>query len=119
MLVARRADLKLLTAGTGDLAIDLARAHRPDVILMDINLPGINGIKALALLREDSTTADIPVVALSANASPRDIERGLTAGFMKYLTKPIKVDELMATLDLILQGDLRPHTPDMSALHGA
>jgi PAS domain S-box-containing protein len=119
MLVARRADLKLLTAGTGDLGIDLARAHQPDVILMDINLPGINGIKALALLRGDSTTADIPVVALSANASPRDIERGLTAGFMKYLTKPIKVDELMATLDLVLQGDLRPHTPTMSALHGA
>jgi CheY-like chemotaxis protein len=119
MLVARRADLKLLTAGTGDLGIDLARAHQPDVILMDINLPGINGIKALALLRGDSTTADIPVVALSANASPRDIERGLTAGFMKYLTKPIKVDELMATLDLVLQGDLRPHTPTMSVLHGA
>jgi PAS domain S-box-containing protein len=118
MLVARRADLKLLTAGTGDLGIDLARAHQPDVILMDINLPGINGIKALALLRGDSTTADIPVVALSANASPRDIERGLTAGFMKYLTKPIKVDELMATLDLVLQGDLRPHTPTMSAFHG-
>jgi PAS domain S-box-containing protein len=119
MLVARRADLKLLTAGTGDLGIDLARAHQPDVILMDINLPGINGIKALALLREDSATADIPVVALSANASPRDIERGLTAGFMKYLTKPIKVDELMATLDFVLQGDLRPRTPTMGALHGA
>jgi PAS domain S-box-containing protein len=119
MLVARRADLKLLTAGTGDLGIDLARAHQPDVILMDINLPGINGIKALALLRGDSATADIPVVALSANASPRDIERGLTAGFMKYLTKPIKVDELMATLDLALQGDLRLHTPTMNVLHGA
>jgi PAS domain S-box-containing protein len=119
MLVARRADLKLLTAGTGALGVDLARAHQPDVILMDINLPGISGIKALAMLRQETATARIPVVALSANASPRDIERGLTAGFMKYLTKPIKVDELMATLDLILQAGLRPKTPELCVPHGA
>jgi CheY-like chemotaxis protein len=119
MLVARRADLKLLTAGTGALGVDLARAHQPDVILMDINLPGISGIKALAMLRQETATARIPVIALSANASPRDIERGLTAGFMKYLTKPIKVDELMATLDLILQAGLRPKTPELCVPHDA
>jgi len=108
MLVARRGDLRLLSAGTGAQGIERARAHRPDVILMDINLPGINGIKALTLLQEDRSTADIPVVALSANASPCDIERGLTAGFVKYLTKPIKVDDLMATLDLIFLEDMPP-----------
>ena len=66
---------------------------------MDINLPGISGIEALKILREDPITAHIPVVALSANAMPRDIEKGLQAGFFRYLTKPIKVDEFMETLD--------------------
>jgi PAS domain S-box-containing protein len=102
MLIARRGDLRLLSAGTGDLGIEIALAHRPDVILMDINLPGTSGIKALAVLRREAATAHIPVVALSANASPRDIERGMASGFLRYLTKPIKVDELMDTLDLAL-----------------
>ena len=102
MLIARRGDLRLLSAGTGDLGIEVALAHQPDVILMDINLPGISGIKALAVLRREAATAHIPVIALSANASPRDIERGLAAGFLKYLTKPIKVEELIDTLDLAL-----------------
>ena len=66
---------------------------------MDINLPGISGIEALKILREDPATAHIPVVAISANAMPRDIEKGLEAGFFRYLTKPIKVNEFMDTLD--------------------
>ena len=69
---------------------------------MDINLPGISGIEALRILREDPTTAHIPVVALSANAMPRDIEKGLEAGFFRYLTKPIKVKEFMDTLNAAL-----------------
>jgi PAS domain S-box-containing protein len=100
MLIARRPDLHLLTAGTGNLGVELARVHLPDVILMDINLPGISGITALSILRKHSATARIPIIALSANASPRDIEKGLKAGFFRYLTKPIKVDELMDTLEL-------------------
>jgi PAS domain S-box-containing protein len=102
-LIARRPDLRLLSAKDGNLGIQLARAHQPDVILMDINLPGIGGIEALKILREDSATAHIPVVALSANAMPRDIEKGLQAGFFRYLTKPIKVNEFMGTLDEALQ----------------
>jgi CheY-like chemotaxis protein len=70
---------------------------------MDINLPGISGIQALKILRADPATAHIPVVALSANAIPRDIERGLEAGFFRYLTKPIKVNEFMDTLDEVLK----------------
>ena len=70
---------------------------------MDINLPGISGIEALKILREDPATAHIPVVALSANAMPRDIEKGLEAGFFRYLTKPIKVNEFMETLDVALE----------------
>jgi CheY-like chemotaxis protein len=102
-LIGRHPDIRLLSARDGHLGIRLARAHCPDVILMDINLPGISGIEALKILREDPETAHIPVVALSANAMPRDIEKGLQAGFFRYLTKPIKVNEFMATLEMALQ----------------
>jgi PAS domain S-box-containing protein len=101
-LVARRADIRLLTAVNGTLGIEVARASRPEVILMDINLPGMSGIEALKILREDSATASTPIVALSANAMPRDIEKGLEAGFFRYLTKPIKVKEFMETLNAAL-----------------
>jgi len=66
-------------------------------------VPGISGIKALRILAEDPATAHIPVVALSVNAIPRDIEKGLEAGFFRYLTKPIKVTEFMDTLDVALK----------------
>jgi CheY-like chemotaxis protein len=102
-IVARRPDMRLLSARNGTLGIELARASQPDVILMDINLPGMSGIKAMQILRADATTAHIPVVALSANAIPRDIERGLEAGFFRYLTKPIRVNEFMETLDVALK----------------
>jgi CheY-like chemotaxis protein len=102
-LIARRPDMRLLSARDGNLGIQLARSCHPEVILMDINLPGISGIEALRLLREDPATAHIPVVALSANAMPRDIEKGLLAGFFRYLTKPIKVGEFMNTLDVALE----------------
>ena len=69
---------------------------------MDINLPGMSGIEALAILLADAKTAHIPVIALSANAIPRDIEKGLEAGFFRYLTKPIKVTEFLVTIDLAM-----------------
>jgi CheY-like chemotaxis protein len=102
-IIARRPDLRLLSAGDGTRGIALARIHLPEVILMDINLPGISGIQALKILRDDPATAHIPVLAISANAMPRDIERGLEAGFFRYLTKPIKVNEFMEALDLALE----------------
>jgi CheY-like chemotaxis protein len=102
-LIARRPDIRLLTAGDGLGGIEIARASLPDVILMDINLPGISGIQALGMLSEDTATAHIPVVALSANAVPRDIAKGIEAGFFRYLTKPIRVDEFMDTLDVALK----------------
>ena len=98
-LLARRPDMRLVSAADGHLGIEIARAFQPEVILMDINLPGISGIEALKILREDPATAHIPVVALSANAIPRDIVKGLKAGFFRYLTKPIKVNEVLNTLD--------------------
>jgi CheY-like chemotaxis protein len=110
-LIARRPDMRLLSAGDGLRGIALARIHQPEVILMDIHLPGINGFQALKILREGPTTAHIPVVAISANAMPRDIENGLRAGFLHYLTKPIKINEFMAALDDALkmaETDLSP-----------
>ena len=102
-IMSRRPDIRLLSANDGKSGIELARAAQPDVILMDINLPGISGIAALGILITDKITAHIPVVALSANAIPRDIENGLAAGFFDYLTKPIRVTEFVETLDRALK----------------
>jgi len=102
-LIARRPDIRLLSARDGKSGIEMTRASRPDVILMDINLPGISGITAMRILAGDPATAQIPVIALSANAMPRDIEKGLEAGFFRYLTKPIKISEFMDTMDVALK----------------
>src|SRR3954469_16779545 len=102
-LIARRSDLRLLCAGDAELGVEFARAHRPDLILMDINLPGMSGIEAMQLLRADPLTAHIPILALSANAVPHDIARGLEAGFFDYLTKPIRVDRFMEALNAALK----------------
>jgi CheY-like chemotaxis protein len=102
-LIARQPDIQLLSATDANRGIEIARAAQPDMILMDINLPGISGIQALKILCEDTATAHIPVVALSGNAIPRDIKKGLEAGFFRYLTKPINVNEFMNALDATLK----------------
>ncbi|MHB8120800.1 MAG: PAS domain S-box protein [Desulfuromonadaceae bacterium] len=106
-IIARRPEIRLLSALDGKSGIELARASLPDVILMDIHLPGISGIDAMKILVADQATAHIPVIALSANAIPRDIEKGLEAGFFRYLTKPIKVNEFMNTLDMAIEFSKR------------
>jgi PAS domain S-box-containing protein len=98
-LIARRADLNLLTATNGPTGIELARTSLPKVILMDINLPGMSGIDAMQVLRAEPLTAQIPVIAVSANASKIDIENGIKAGFFSYVTKPIRVSDFMKSLD--------------------
>ena len=102
-IIARHPEMRLLTATNGARGIEIARDFQPEVILMDINLPGINGFEALNILRSDPATAHIPVIALSANAMPRDIENGLEAGFFGYITKPITVSEFMVTLKVALE----------------
>ncbi|MGP1679856.1 MAG: ATP-binding protein, partial [Burkholderiales bacterium] len=102
-LITRRPDLRLLSAADGKLGIALAREFLPEVILMDINLPGINGIEAMNILRADPATAHIPIMAISANAIPSDIKKGLDAGFFRYLTKPIVVSEFMDALSVALE----------------
>ena len=102
-IIARRPDICLLTAVNGNLGMQLARDNKPEVILMDINLPGMSGFDALHILRSDPTTAHIPVIAVSANAMQLDIERGLQAGFFRYITKPIKVREFMEAVNVALE----------------
>ncbi|MDO9215481.1 MAG: PAS domain S-box protein [Methylococcales bacterium] len=98
-IIEAHPQLSMLSAGDGYQGLSLARSHLPDVILMDINLPGICGIQTLNILRNDPTTMHIPVISLSANAMSHDIEKGLEAGFFRYLTKPIKITEFMNALD--------------------
>jgi len=102
-LILRRPELRLLSAINGRLGVKLVCSAMPDVVLMDINLPDITGIEALKILRGNPATAHIPVVALSANAMPGDIEAGRQAGFFLYLTKPIMVNQFMQTLDAALE----------------
>jgi len=101
-LLERRPGIRFLSASDGQQGVELARATLPDVILMDINLPGISGTEAMRMLAADPRTQHIPVIAISANAMPGDIEKGRAAGFYRYITKPLKVAEFMTTLDLAL-----------------
>ncbi|MHB1117369.1 PAS domain S-box protein [Sideroxydans sp.] len=101
-IISRHPDLRLLAAVNGNTGIEIARNKQPDVILMDINLPGISGFEALNILQADPLTSHIPVIAVSANAMQLDIEKGINAGFFRYMTKPIKVDEFMETLGVAL-----------------
>ncbi len=101
-LLALRPDIHLLTAAAPGLGLELARAHRPALILLDINLPDMDGYAVLRCLRENETTRDIPVLAVSANAMPKDLERGKAAGFVDYLTKPIGIQRFLAVVDRVL-----------------
>jgi signal transduction histidine kinase/ActR/RegA family two-component response regulator len=101
-MIRFRSDVRLLSAPDARLGIELARAHRPRVILMDIHLPGMQGEDALKILREDPKTGHIPVIAITAYAMPRDIAKGLAAGFFRYLTKPLALDAFTEAIDSAL-----------------
>ncbi len=116
-LISRRKELRLLSAADGNLGIEYARAYQPDAILMDINLPGISGTEAMKVLRADPQTARIPIIALSANAVPRDVQQALDAGFFDYITKPIKVHEFWATLDAALASAIAAGGPPETGGH--
>jgi signal transduction histidine kinase/ActR/RegA family two-component response regulator len=101
-ILSFRTDLRLLSAPDGHAGLALAHMERPAIILLDLNLPGMSGFEVLAQLRRDPNTAHIPVLALTANAMPRDIERGLSAGFNRYLTKPIDIEQFNEAIDGVL-----------------
>ena len=95
---------RTLEATTGGQAVELATAHSPDLVLMDIQLPDIGGVEALGRLRADERTASLPVVALTAQAMDGDRERFLAAGFNGYVSKPVNVADLIATVKQYCSG---------------
>lgn len=97
-LLSHLANLRMLSALEPVEGLELAREHEPDLILLDINLPGMDGYAVLKHLRENEKTRETPVIAISANAMPRDIEKGMKAGFDEYITKPIDVAGLLKTV---------------------
>ena len=101
--LARLPHISLFTAHTPSLGLDLAHHHQPDLILLDINLPGMNGYQVLAELKNRTRTASIPVIAITANAMRRDIERGKQAGFAEYLTKPLDISLFLRTVNEFLE----------------
>ncbi len=101
--VLGHAGYSTLEAGDAEAGIALAREQQPDLVLMDINLPGMTGIEALAALRADAATAAIPVAALTAYAMTDDRARILAAGFDGYLEKPISVRELPGQVEALLR----------------
>ena len=104
-IISLSPDLRLLSAPDAHLGIALARAHAPDLILMDVHLPGMSGIDALKVLRADPATAGIPVIAVSASAMSHDIELAMSNGFFRYVAKPIDIAEFSAAIDSALEAN--------------
>jgi len=94
-----------LEASTGEDAVELAVAHSPALVLMDVQLPGIDGVEALGLLRADGRTESIPVLALTAQAMQGDRERFLDAGFDGYISKPVDVADFLQTVGAYVSHD--------------
>jgi hypothetical protein len=106
-IISRIDHLSLITAHTPSLGLDLARAHKPDLILLDICLPIMDGYEVFKLLQANELTRNIPVIAISASANPAEIEKGLNAGFRRYLTKPINIGEFRNTVAELLRDILK------------
>jgi CheY-like chemotaxis protein len=98
-VLERRPGIELLSARQGNLGLEMAMSRRPDLVLLDLHLPGIPGWEVLASLQANPSLRDIPVVVISADATTRQIEKLMNAGARAYLTKPIDVSELLRVLD--------------------
>jgi CheY-like chemotaxis protein len=101
-LIEELSSIELITAPTAEIGLELIRSHKPDAVIMDINLPGMSGFEAVKRLREWPETREIPVIGLSAAALVKDLSRAKEVGFYRYLTKPVKVAELTDTLEELL-----------------
>ncbi|RYG58319.1 response regulator, partial [bacterium] len=99
----RRSNIRMLSATRGPAGLELARNHRPDLILLDLDLPGMQAPEILTRLQQYSSTREIPVVIVSADATPEQIESMLAAGAKDYLTKPINIANFLRTVDLYLK----------------
>ncbi|RYX85275.1 PAS domain S-box protein [bacterium] len=111
-ILTQRPEINLLAAMQGSVGLDMARQHAPDLVLLDLNLPDMTGAQVLEQLRADETTAHIPVIVISADATPTQIERLLRAGAKDYLTKPLNVPKFLRTLDETLALIPRPATEE-------
>jgi PAS domain S-box-containing protein len=105
-LVETFENLEFISAPTAETGLELARKHRPALIVMDVNLPGMSGIEAVRILQSLPDTEAIPVIALSAAASEHDKQRGLSSGFSAYLTKPLNVDAFISTVESLLRASV-------------
>ena len=102
-IIQRKSNINLLSAIDGEYGLELAKKYLPDLILLDIHLPKMGGYEVFEKLKSTAATKNIPVIALTADAMPIDIEKGLKAGFFRYITKPIKIDLLMNAVDAALK----------------
>ncbi len=100
-MLAERLEIKLITAMQGQLGIELARQHSPDLILLDLHLPDLTGLEVLSRLQRDEATREIPVVVISADATSRQIKRLMAAGARAYLTKPLDMQEFFRVIEQI------------------
>ena len=116
-IVERVPGLRMASAPNAELGLEVARKHQPDVIVMDIDLPGMDGFEALKRLKGSKITRAIPVIALSANALPRDVERGIEAGFNAYLSKPFEIAEILRAAKKALANSSRA-TPAKASKKG-
>ena len=105
-IFAQQSNVELIVANSGEIGIEMARAERPDLVLMDIDLPGMSGIDALETLRRDAATAKIPVIAISAAAMDGDMVTISSAGFDDYISKPIRIAEALKLFNRVLSNRL-------------
>jgi|GEM_PF-1299977 len=113
-LIGTLPNVRMYSAPSGPIGLDLARANRPDIIVLDLNLPRMSGLEILKVLQTLPETRTTPVIALTAAARPSDIERGLEAGFFRYVTKPLDVNEFLAAIESALEN--RPATARKPAI---
>lgn len=99
VLLSRIPGVKMISAGTGKAGIELAERHVPDAILLDINLPDMDGFEILGHLKVETSTENIPVIALTARTAIEDVNRGMSAGFFSYLIKPIDIKQVLDSLE--------------------
>jgi CheY-like chemotaxis protein len=98
-LLGRLPNIHMWSAHEPKLGLELAAEHQPDLILLDINLPGMDGYEVLKILRQRDGTRDTSIIAISANAMPKDVEKGMEAGFDDYITKPIDINAFLIAVD--------------------
>ena len=111
LILDNRPDIQLLSATDAEEGIDLAREHRPDLILTDIHLPGMDGVTAFKELLSYEETKDIPVIAVSANVMESDIQRTMREGFRDYIIKPIDIADFLQKVDQALATGRQPPNP--------